>query len=69
MAPQAPPWSGIVEEGFPSEAVTDSMLWYRGGGSKQELQENRQRMIERCRAFLDLERVESHPMSEYRLTE
>jgi hypothetical protein len=63
----APNWSGIVEEGFPAEAVTDPMLWYRAGGSEEVLRRNLGRMVESCQAFLDLERVESHPMSEYRI--
>jgi len=62
----APNWSGIVEEGFPAEAVTDPMLWYRAEGSEEVLRRNLGRMVESCQAFLDLERVESHPMSEYR---
>jgi len=67
LTPDAPPWEGIVEEGFPSEAVGDPMRWYRAEGSPEKLKENLGRMIESCRAFLDLERVESHPTSEYRL--
>jgi hypothetical protein len=63
----APPWSGIVEEGFPAEAVTDPMLWYKANGSQETLRRNLGRMVESCQAFLDLERVESHPMSEYRI--
>ncbi len=62
----APDWSGIVEEGFPTEAVTDPMRWYRADGSRKMLERNLSRMLESCRSFLDLERVESHPMSEYR---
>jgi hypothetical protein len=69
LTPGAPPWAGIVEEGFPAEAVTDPMRWYKAEGSPETLQRNVKRMVESCRAFLDLERVESHPMSEYRLSE
>lgn len=65
----APPWAGIVEEGFPAEAVTDPMLWYRAEGSPESLQRNMGRMIESVQAFLDIDRVESHPMSEYRITD
>jgi hypothetical protein len=65
----APPWVGIVEEGFPAEAVTDPMLWYRAEGSQETLQKNMGRMIESVQAFLDIDRVESHPMSEYRISE
>lgn len=65
----APPWAGIVEEGFPAEAVTNPMLWYKAEGDPQTLKRNLARMLESCRAFLDLDRVESHPMSEYRLAD
>jgi hypothetical protein len=65
----APPWAGIVEEGFPPEAVTDPMLWYRAEGSPETLQRNLGRMIESVQAFLDIDKVESHPMSEYRISE
>lgn len=67
LTPGAPLWAGIVEEGFPADAVTDPMKWYAAGGSQQVLQRNLQRMVESCKAFLDLDRVESHPMAEYRL--
>ncbi len=67
LTPGAPPWAGIVEEGFPADAVTDPMRWYKAEGSPETLKRNVQRMVESCQAFLDLDRVESHPMSEYRL--
>ena len=65
LTPDAPPWKGIVEEGFASEAVGDPMAWYKADGSHQKLQANVGRMIASCQAFLDLDRVESHPFSEY----
>jgi hypothetical protein len=65
LALDAPDWSGIVEEGFPSEAVTDPMLWYRAEGSKEKLRENMGRMLASVRTFLDIDHVESLPMSEY----
>ena len=65
----APPWAGIVEEGFPAEAVTNPMLWYRAEGSRQTLEKNLGRMIESVQAFLDIDKVESHPMSEYKISE
>jgi len=69
LTPAAPPWAGIVEEGFPAEAVTNPMIWYRAEGSEETLQRNMGRMIESVQAFLDIDRVESHPMSEYRISE
>jgi hypothetical protein len=65
LTPGAPPWRGIVEEGFAAETVGDPMAWYKAGGSQQKLQANLGRMIASCQAFLDLDRVESHPFSEY----
>ncbi len=65
LTPGAPPWRGIVEEGFAHDAVGDPMLWYKAGGSQETLRANLGRMIASCQKFLDLERVESHPMSEY----
>ena len=67
LTSDAPPWEGIVEEGFPADAVTDPMKWYCAEGDPEVLKANLGRMIESCKAFLDLDRVESHPMSEYRL--
>ncbi len=61
----APPWVGIVEEGFPTEAVTDPMLWYKADGSEKKLQENLAKMMDSVNAFLDLSQIESHPTSEY----
>lgn len=61
----APAWDGIVEEGFPAEAVGDPLVWYKTGGSRELLQQRLERMLASCRAFLDLGRVESHPLSEY----
>ena len=65
LTPDAPPWRGIVEEGFAAETVGDPMAWYKAFGSQQKLQENLGRMIASCQVFLDLDRVESHPFSEY----
>jgi hypothetical protein len=62
---EAPPWAAIVEESFPIEALDDPRVWYRWEGSEQQFRRHRQRMIESCLAFLDLAKVESHPMSEY----
>jgi hypothetical protein len=67
LTPGAPPWAGIVEESFPSEAVTDPMVWYQAGGSRDTLRHNMKRMMDSVQAFLDIDRVESHPMSEYRM--
>ena len=65
MTPDAPPWAAVVEESFPIEALTDPGVWYAATGSPARLDDHRRRMIQSCMAFLAIDRVESHPMSEY----
>ena len=65
LTPDAPRWAALVEESFPIEALTDQAVWYAAVGDPERLEQNRRRMIESCLAFLALDRVESHPMSEY----
>lgn len=60
-----PAWAAIVEESFPIEALTDPRVWYDARGSEERFERNRKWMIESCAAFLALDRVEAHPMSEY----
>ena len=64
LTPNAPAYAGIVEEGFPTEAVTDPMLWYKAEGSKEKLDENFGKMMESVQAFLELSKMESRPTSE-----
>lgn len=65
LTPDAPPWQGIVEEAFPSEAVTDLQRWYRAEGDPEKTRERIGRMVASVRRFLDPDRVESHPLSEF----
>lgn len=61
LTPDAPAFAGIVEEGFATEAVGNPAGWYDAEGDAEKLKRNVGRMIESCKAFLDLDRVESHP--------
>lgn len=66
LTPEAPPYRGIVEEAWPSaDHVTDPMLFYGAGGSKETMQRNIGSMLESVRGFLDLERIRSQTTSEY----
>jgi EthD domain-containing protein len=65
LTPDAPQWAAVVEESFPIAALGDPAVWYAAEGSPERLERHRRRMIESCLAFLALDRVESHPMSEY----
>ncbi len=68
LTADAPGWDGIVEELFPIEALNDQKVWY-AAESDDDLQANLQRMMESVQNFLDLGRLESHPMSQYLLYE
>jgi hypothetical protein len=65
LTPGAPGWAAIVEEHFPIEALTDPLVWYAAEGSQERFQKHLQRMMDSCMAFLAIDRVDSHPMSEY----
>jgi hypothetical protein len=62
----APPWRGIIEEGFPSEALSNPQAFYDAVGNEPKFRENLRRMMESCEAFIAMKNVDSHPISEYR---
>ena len=62
----APAWAGIVEEGFPSEALKNPEAFYDAVGDHAKYRKHLKLMMESCNAFLSIEKVDSHPMSEYR---
>jgi hypothetical protein len=62
----APRWHAIVEENFPLGALTDPAVFYDAAGDPAKLRANQERMFRAVQGFLALDRVESHPMSEYR---
>ena len=64
LTADAPACDGIVEESFPIEALTDPHAWYNCD-SEEEYQRRLARMMDSVMAFLDLEPLESIPMSEY----
>jgi hypothetical protein len=65
LTDDAPAFAAIVEEGFPTEALSDPMVWYAADGSQEKLEANFTAMMESVNAFLEIPRVESHPMSQY----
>lgn len=68
LSPDAPPWAGIVAEGFADGVLSDPMRWY-SASSPEELRDRQRRMLESVRAFLDLSQIEVHPMSRWRLAD
>jgi hypothetical protein len=65
LTPDAPRWAAIVEENFPAGALTDPAVFYDAPGDPAKLRANQERMFRAVQGFLALDRVESHPMSEY----
>jgi hypothetical protein len=65
LTPAAPPWDAIVEENFPIGALDDPAAFYDAVGDPEKLRRNQQRMFRAVEQFLALDRIESHPMSEY----
>jgi hypothetical protein len=61
----APRWAAIVEENFPLGALTDPAVFYDADGDPAKLRANQERMMSAVGRFLALDRIESHPMSEY----
>jgi hypothetical protein len=65
LTPDAPRWAAIVEENFPLGALTDPAVFYDASGDPAKLRANQERMMSAVGRFLALDRIESHPMSEY----
>lgn len=55
----------IVEENFPPEAMTDDHAFYATGGDAALLKANMTAMMESCARFIDFEKIDVIPMSEY----
>ncbi len=61
----APPYDAIVEESFPAEAMTDQAVFYDAVGDDAKRRQNRKAMNESCTRFIDFDKIDVVPMSEY----
>jgi len=61
----APPYDAIIEEHFPAEAMTDPMVFYDAVGDEAKRKRNRKAMIESVVRFIDFDKMDCLPMSEY----
>lgn len=59
------PCHAVVEENFPPEAMTDDHAFYATDGDEALLQKNFNAMMESCARFIDFEKIDVIPMSEY----
>lgn len=61
----APDYVAIVEECFPPEALNDEAAFYDAVGNPAKLAENQQAMMESCGRFMDFDRVDCIPTSQF----
>jgi hypothetical protein len=61
----APRFDAIVEECFPAAAMTSQHAFYDAIGDDAKLDANRRRMLESSTRFIDFDRIDVIPMSEY----
>ena len=55
MTEDAPSWGGIVEEGFPLEALENPQAFYDAVGDEKKYRRNLQLMMDSVNAFLSIE--------------
>lgn len=61
----APVYDAIVEECFPAEAMTDPQVFFDAAGNEEKFQRNLQSMIESVQRFIDLDKIDVVPTSQY----
>lgn len=59
------PWHAIVEEGFPSAAMTDPHVFFDAVGDDERLARNQEVMFESVQRFIDLSKIDVVPTSRY----
>ena len=60
-----PPWSAVVEEGFPIGALSDPRVFYDAVGDEDKFQANLARMMETVERFLEMPATDVTAMSEH----
>ena len=63
----APPYEGIVKEGWPSQQHVEDPLLFYCAKDQDELKQNIARMMTSVQGFLELPRIRSQTLSEYLL--
>lgn len=69
LTADAPPLDALVEEGFPTAALTSQQAFYDAVGSDEKFKERLQRMLDSCHRFIDFDALNSLPSSEYVIRE
>jgi len=64
----APPYSGIVEENFPADAMTSQYTFF-ACENDEGLRANMEAMMTSCQEFLDFDKIDVVPVSQYIIRE
>jgi hypothetical protein len=65
LTPGGPDYDAIVEECFPAAAMTDPYLFFDAAGDEDKFQRNLKRMMDSVQRFIEMERIEVLPTSQY----
>ena len=69
LTKDAPKIDAIVEESFPPECMTDRQAFFASPNNQSQYKEREQRMIQSCARFIDFDKMECYPMSQYYLAQ
>lgn len=61
----APAYAAMVEECFPAAALTDETVYFDAVGDPARLAENQRLMMESCARFIDFDRIDCIPTSQF----
>lgn len=61
----APHYDAIIEENFPNAAISSREAFYDAQGDQALFTERQNTMIESCMRFIDFDKIDCIPMSEY----
>jgi len=61
----APIYDAIVEECFPASAMTDPYAFFGAIGDEEKFQRNVKAMMESCARFIDFDKIDVVPTSQY----
>ncbi|MEM1110535.1 MAG: hypothetical protein AAGI11_01385 [Pseudomonadota bacterium] len=67
LQPDAPPLAAIIEENFPEAAIHSRLAFYDAGEDEALYQAREKAMVDSCVRFIDFERIDCIPTSEYPL--
>ena len=64
---ESPSFIAIIEECFPSEAMTDPEVFYNAKNNPEQFAKHAQIMMDSCEKFIDFKKIEVIPTSRYRI--